>query len=249
LKIFIYVFMLAIFSIFLAAVSFYLSLFLAWGRLIDVSTGMTVAILIGLVSFFLGIKLILTKGRQKPDLDEEEVAALQKKENNEKRNVLVAIGMVVSLMFLFYYAYSVKNRTKLYSYSDFPCQTSLISSEKEVDMIKYIGSSMSLFEKITPYNLESRPYYDIIKKNTGHKHVESYPIGATWRIIGLYQRTTYNLDYFLLESTVDNKRAWLYTNNFNYLECRIEAIDRENPFKRYPTKGERKEITSKSTKP
>jgi hypothetical protein len=109
-------------------------------------------------------------------------------------------------------------------------------------MLKYAGTSMVKFDTLSQYNLEDETYYNSIEKTMTHTFKKSYPVGSKWEVLGLYEHTRYNLNYFLLHSLDDQEEAWLYTDNFNYKECKIEALNRKKPFEVYKATGEKKLI-------
>jgi hypothetical protein len=222
MRTFIYVFLLVLLSILLAAFLFYVSLWLAWGRLFEVSTGMNLSLFIAGIFFILGLYY------------------LTKKETLKK--VLISNAIIFAFLAPITYIYLFKDNSKLYSYDNYPCKNELISSDRNIIQLVYAGTSMKGFEIFTKYNLEDEKYYNIIKNRTSHIYKKTYPIGSKWKVLGLYEHTRYNLNYFLLSSIDDKEKAWVYTNNFNYKECKIEALDRETPFEIYTAVGSRKSI-------
>ena len=222
MKTFIYVFLLVLMSILLGASLFYVSLWLAWGRLFEVSTGLYLSIFIAGI-FFL-----------------RRLDALIKKENLKK--VLISSAIIFTFLIPITYLYIFKDNSKFYSYSEYPCKTEIITSDRNVIMIQYAGTSMRGFKTLTKYNLEDENYYNIIKKTMTHTYKKTYPIGSKWKVIGFYEHTRHHLNYFLLSSVDDKEKAWVYTNNFNYRECKIEALNREEPFDIYTAHGTKKPI-------
>jgi len=222
MRTFIYVFLLISLSILLAAFLFYVSLWLAWGRLIEVTTGMNLSIFIAGIFFILGLY------------------HLAKQETLKK--VLISNAIIFTFLTPIVYIYLFKDNSKLYSYDNYPCTNELVTSDRNIIQLEYAGTKMKGFEKFTKYNLEDENYYNIIKKRTGHTYKKTYPIGSKWKVLGLYEHTRYNINYFLLSSVDDKEKAWLYTNNFNYKECKIEALDEEEPFEIYTAVGSRKSI-------
>ncbi len=209
-------------SILLGAFLFYVSLWFVWGAVFEVSTGMNLSI------FIAGVFLI--RG----------LYSLTKKETLKK--VLISNAIIFTFLIPITYLYLFKDNSKLYSYSDYPCKTEIITSDRNVILLKYSGTKMKDFKKLTKYNLEDENYYNIIKKTTGHTYKKTYPIGSKWKVLGLYRHTRYNLNYFLLSSVDNKEKAWVYTNNFNYRQCKIEALNREEPFERYTAVGRKKSI-------
>ena len=222
MRTFLRVFWSIILSISLAAFFFYVSLWLAWGRIIEVSTGAN-------LSIFIMIVLYIWEFRR-----------LVKKEGLKK--VLISNAIIFAFLIPISYLYLFKDNSKLYSYANYPCKNEIVTSDRNIVMIEYAGTSMNLFDKITKYNLEDEKHYNVIKKTTGHTYIKTYPVGSKWKVLGLYVHTRYNLNYFLLSSLNDNEKAWVYTDNFNYKQCKIEALDREVPFERYLAVGSRKLI-------
>ena len=222
MRTFIYVFLLVSISILLGSFLSYVSLWLAWGRLFEFSTGMNLSIFIAGTFFIFGLGYLI------------------KKETLKK--VLISNAIIFTFLIPITYLYLFKDNSKFYSYSDYPCKTKIITSDRNIIMIEYAGTSMKGFEILTKYNLEDENYYNIIKENTTHTHKKIYPIGSKWKVIGLYEHSRYNLNYFLLSSVDDKEKAWVYTNNFNYKQCKIEALNREEPFERYTAVGRRKSI-------
>ena len=222
MRTFIYVFLLVTLSILLGAFLSYVSLWLAWGRLFEFSTGVNLSIFIAGNFFILGLYY------------------LTKKETFKK--VLISNAIIFTFLIPITYLYLFKDNSKFYSYSDYPCKTEIITSDKNVILLEYAGSSMKGFEILTKYNLEDENYYNIIKKTTGHTYKKTYPIGSKWKVLGLYEHTRYHLNYFLLSSVDDKEKAWVYTNNFNYRQCKVEALNREEPFEIYTAVGSRKSI-------
>ena len=222
MKTFIFTFLLIASSIFLGALLLYVSLWFAWGKLIDFSTGTYLSVLTAIVFYILGLYYLI------------------KKESVKK----VILSNVVIFLFLspIIYIYFIKDNSKLYSYDDFPCKNELVSSDRNIIELEYAGTSMESFEKFSKYNLEDENYYNIIKNTMSHVYKKTYPAGSKWKVLGLYEHTKYHLNYFLLSSVEDEEKAWVYTENLNYKECNIEVLDRDAPFEVYKGVGTRKAI-------
>ena len=230
MRTFIYVFLLVSLSILLGSFLFYVFLFLAWGMSFSISIIVNLSIFIAISFFILGLIYLI------------------KKESLIK--VLISNAIILAFLapiFNLFPPFNLflpmpKDNFKFYSYSDYPCKTEIITSDRNIILLEYAGTSMKGFEILTKYNLEDENYYNLIKENMTHIHKKTYPIGSKWKVLGLYEHTRYNLNYFLLSSLDDKEKAWVYTNNFNYKQCKIEALNREEPFERYTAVGRRKSI-------
>jgi len=202
MKIFFFTLLLILFSLAFGAFIFYILLFFTWGMIISVDNIVVISVF---SSIFMFISLMLS---------------IFKKEEFSK--IFSSTIIILFILFIPFYIYVIKDNSKFYKYDSSPCIGKTFSSDYNLTLLTYEGTSMDGFDSITPYNLEDIYYYNQIKKNMSHTLKKQYSIGSKWTVKGLYYHSRNKVNYFLLQSTEDNTEAWIYIRNFNSEQCKID---------------------------
>lgn len=221
-----------IFSLILLALISYLTLFLAWGRILDVKTGFILAILIALSFFVLNVYKEVTKDKKD-------------KEGNVS-SFFKYFGSTILVFLLFLFAvvgwHTITNRIedsyKLYKYKDYPCKDVVFKTVNKMHLVAHNRSFMAEGAYfVTRNTLEEHNNYIESRGQTEYIDKGEYPLGSEWKVIGFYHpfgSTGGGLKYFLVNSVEDNKTAWIASMDFDYKQCQPNFYSYEERFHDYP---------------
>jgi hypothetical protein len=208
----------ALAAVALSGVIFWLSLFLAWGRVIDVQTGATVAIVIGIIFFVANVLKLINK--KETSIEKNHQSFLKK-----SFNLLIFLLPFFILSFYFipkFYEWTGTD-VELYRYHNFPCENKTFTTTDKVivyyDTVGLMPKSAYLIthnrlvkNKINP---DSTPNKNIVIKK-----------GVKFKVIGFYlpkYRRYAGMYYYLVQSLDENKtKAWVFNFDFDTGECRPE---------------------------
>ena len=200
---------------------FYISLFLAWGRMIEPSTGAAIAIMSGVIFFIAGTVKIINK-KEIPE-EEKKSSVVQK-----GFQLLIFILPFYILSFYFIPKFHHWNGTylELYKYHDYPCEYKTFTTKEKMALLTHHDGMLPqsayylTHNSLTAYKKElERDYYN---------QISYIPKDTKFRVIGFYlpiARGSGLGQYYLVETLDDNKtKAWIGQFNFNTEKCYPEKI-------------------------
>ena len=210
----------AVAAIALFGVLAWLSLFLAWSRLIEAGTGITVAAIIGII-FFISNTVKIIKNKEAPTDTEK-----------RKRSFLRIIFSFLIFLLPFYilsfyfvpkfYKWSGTD-VELYRYHNFPCENSTFTTNDK--MVMYNDTSRIIPQSAYPIT------HNLLLKDKLDPHIDSnknviVKKGTKFKVIGFYlpkYRKYSGMYYYLIENLDENKtKAWVFNLDFDAEKCRPE---------------------------
>jgi hypothetical protein len=202
----------------LSGVIAWLSLFLAWGRIIDGQTGFIITIVIGIIFFVTNTLKVINK---------KETPIEKNNQSFFKKifNFLIFLLPFYILSFYFipkFYEWTGTN-VELYKYHNFPCENATFTTNDKI--IIYNDTSRVIPESAYPIT------HNLLIKNELDPHIDPnknivVKKGAEFKVIGFYlpkYRKYIGMYYYLVERLDENKtKAWIFNLDFDIGKCRPE---------------------------
>lgn len=218
-----------VFSLFLFVLIGYFSLFLAWGRVLDVGTGLFVAALAGMAFFLIHATKELSSKGESGEIKPPSLF------NYFENIVLIFFAFLFLTIGWFILSNSIKDKYKLYKYESYPCKDVVFKTVNKMNLVAHNRSYMAEGAYfITRNTLEEHQYYLDHRGNTEYIDKGEYSVGSEWEILGFYQpygSTGGGLKYFLVQSIEDNNTAWIASMNFDYQQCQPNFDSYEKMYK------------------
>ncbi len=221
-----------LFSLILFALISYLTLIFAWGRILDVKTGFTFAIIIAISFFIFNTYREVTK------------------EKKDGRGNIFSFFKYLGSTFLVFFAFlllvyawhsitnNIEDSYKLYKYKNYPCEDIVFKTVNKMNLVAHNRSFMAEGAYfITRNTLEEHHSYLNNRGKTEYIDKGEYPLGSEWKVVGFYNprgSTGGILEYFLVQSIKDNNIAWIASMDFDYQQCQPNFYSYETRFHDYP---------------
>lgn len=203
----------AIAAIALSGVIAWFSLFLVWGRFIEVETGFIVAGIVGVLFFIGNTANVLTKEEAPTDIKKSKWYFLKKIYDFI---IFLLPFYILSFYFIPKFYEWIGRDVELYKYYSFPCENKTFTiNNRAVIYNDTVGLMVKSAYAIT-HNLLM---HDMRNSNVVKK-------GTKFKVIGFYltKPKNYTGDYYYLVESLDENKTKVWINNlyFDIEECRPE---------------------------
>ncbi len=212
-------------SIVLGFTSFYVSIFLAWGRIVEIDNAF----------WFVGIIITIFIAISYRSLKDKNTSKI----SFGIRSFLLAIFVFPGIYF-FGYGFIMggikeKQLESLRKSTNYICTSKIFSAPVETIAIKHGDSYTTYtFYYITRNILHILSDYEDMPFQTDYIELAKYPKGSKFIIDGYYSGRDYagSSSYLLIRSLEDNRTMWLSANDFNHTTCQLlsrKDYDNESP--------------------